>query len=54
MVKIRIQYGIKVFWPEDPDTWLIGNGETVSWEERYEMPAINETLTVFGHLLITM
>jgi len=48
MVKANIQYGIKQFWPEDPDTWLIGNGETISWEERYEMPSINETLTVLG------
>jgi len=48
MVKAKIQYGIKQFWPEDPDTWLIGNGETISWEERYEMPSINETLTVLG------
>jgi len=48
LVKTKIQYGIKQFWPEDPDTWLIGNNETVSWEERYEMPAVNETLTVFG------
>lgn len=48
LVKAKIQYGIKQFWPEDPDTWLIGNNETISWEERYEMPSINEELTVFG------
>ena len=48
MVKAKIQYGIKQFWPEGKETWLIGNGETISWEERYEMPAIDEVLTVFG------
>ena len=48
MVEAKIQYGIKQFWPEDPDTWIIGNGETISWEERYEMPSVNETLTVYG------
>ncbi|GAI44797.1 unnamed protein product, partial [marine sediment metagenome] len=21
LVEIKIQYGIKQFWPEDPDTW---------------------------------
>jgi len=45
LVKVKIQYGVKQFWPE---AWLVGNGETVSWEERYEMPSINETLTLFG------
>jgi len=48
LVKVKIKYGIKQFWPEDPETWLIGNGETISWEERYEMPSINEILTVYG------
>lgn len=46
--KVKIQYGIKQFWPEKKDTWLIGNNETISWDERYEMPSINEVLTVFG------
>lgn len=48
LAKVKIQYGIKQFWPEDPGTWLIGNNETISWDERYTMPSINETLTVFG------
>lgn len=48
MVKAKIQYGIKQFWPEKRDTWLTGNGEVTSWEERYEMPSINETLIVYG------
>ena len=48
MVKTKIQYGIKQFWPERRNTWLIGNNETISWEEKFEMPSINETLTVYG------
>jgi len=48
LVKVKIQYGIKQFWPEKPGTWLVGNGEKISWEERYEMPAINEKLTIYG------
>lgn len=47
-VKARIQYGVKQFWPEKPDTWLIGNNETVKWEERYTMPSVDEVLTVHG------
>jgi hypothetical protein len=48
MVGIQIRYGIKQFWPEEKDTWLYGEDETVSWEERFEMPSTNETLTVYG------
>jgi len=48
MVKAKIQYGIKQFWPERKNTWLIGNNETISWEEKFEMPSINEALTVYG------
>jgi len=47
-VKVRIQYGIKVFWPERVGTWIIGNNETIRWDERFTMPSINETLTVYG------
>jgi hypothetical protein len=46
LVKVRIHYGIKRFWPSKEGTWIVGNGETVGWEERFEMPAVNETLTV--------
>lgn len=47
-VKIRIQYGIKVFFPTKVGTWLIGNAETISWDERFTIPSINEKLTVYG------
>jgi hypothetical protein len=49
MVGIRIMYGIKQFWPDRMDTWIYGNGEPISWDERYEMPAPNEKLTVVCH-----
>lgn len=48
LVKVKIQYGIKQFWPEKKDTWLVGDSETIAWDERYEMPSIDEVLTVFG------
>jgi hypothetical protein len=48
MVKVRIQYGIKQFFPDRLGTWLVGNDETVGWEERFTMPAPNETLTVYA------
>jgi hypothetical protein len=48
LVKCRIMYGIKQFWPEEPGTWLVGNGETISWEERFEMPAVGEELTIIA------
>jgi hypothetical protein len=41
-------YGIKQFWPEEAETWLVGNGETISWEERYALPSIYEKLTVLA------
>lgn len=49
MVGVRIMYGIKQFWPERMGTWLYGNGEIISWEERYELPAPNEKLTLVCH-----
>jgi formylmethanofuran dehydrogenase subunit A len=48
MVKARIQYGIKQFFPDRPETWLIGNNETVGWDERFTMPSPNEILTVYA------
>jgi hypothetical protein len=49
MVGVRIMYGIKQWWPTYPDTWIYGNGEVISWDERFEMPAPNETLTIVCH-----
>jgi hypothetical protein len=48
LVKVRIQYGIKQFFPDRLGTWLIGNGETVGWDERFSMPSPNEILTVYA------
>jgi hypothetical protein len=49
LVGVQIKYGIKVFWPTYKDTWLYGNGEVISWDEKFEMPAPNESLTVVCH-----
>jgi hypothetical protein len=48
MVKVQIRYGIKTFFPTRMGTWLIGNGETVGWDERFSMPSPNEILTVYA------
>jgi formylmethanofuran dehydrogenase subunit A len=48
MVKVQIRYGIKVFFPVRKETWLIGNNETIGWDERFTMPAPNEILTVYA------
>jgi hypothetical protein len=48
LVKVRIQYGIKQFFPDRMGTWIIGNGETVGWDERFALPAPNEKLTVYA------
>lgn len=48
MVGIRIFYGIKRFWPENPDTALYGNGEVVSWREYQKLPEKNSILTCYG------
>jgi hypothetical protein len=48
MVEVKIRYGIRQEWPEEEDTWLMGNNETISWEERYEIPATYENLSVYG------
>jgi hypothetical protein len=46
MVGVRIMYGIKQFWPDRKGTWIFGNNETIEWEERFEMPAEGEKLTI--------
>jgi len=48
MVKVQIRYGIKTFFPTREGTWLIGNDESVGWDERFSMPAPNEVLTVYA------
>jgi hypothetical protein len=48
LVGVQIKYGIKQFWPEKEDTWLWGENKTVAWEERFEMPSVNEKLTIYG------
>ena len=48
MVGAQIKYGIKQFWPEKAGTWIWGENEIVTWEERFEMPSVDEKLTIFG------
>jgi hypothetical protein len=48
LVGVQIKYGIKQFWPEKKDSWLWGEDEIVTWEERFEMPSLYETLTIYG------
>jgi hypothetical protein len=48
MVGVRINYGIKMWWPTTEGTWIWGNNEIISFEERFEMPSIYETLTITG------
>jgi len=48
MVKVKIQYGIHQEWPEKKGTWIVGDDETISWEERYRIPNLNEKLTIYG------
>jgi len=33
MVKVRFMYGPKQLFPQPEDAWLVGNAETVSWDE---------------------
>jgi len=46
-VGVRIQYGIKRFFPENPDVWMWMSGWPIKWDERLEMPAVNEKLTIY-------
>jgi hypothetical protein len=49
MVGVQIRYGIEIWWPDRPGTWIYGNGEVISWDERFEMPAPYENLTIVCH-----
>lgn len=48
MVGIKILYGIKRYWPEDPGTYLYGDSETVSWSEYQKLPEAYSKITVYG------
>jgi hypothetical protein len=48
-VGVKIQYGIKQFWPEPEGEWIYGENEVISWDERFEMPNPNEVLTIYAH-----
>lgn len=48
MVGIKILYGIKRFWPEDPNTYLYGDNEIVSWREFQRLPETLSKLKVYG------
>jgi len=48
MVGIKILYGVKRFWPEDPGTYLYGDSEVISWQEHQYLPETYSKLTVYG------
>jgi len=37
MVRVRFMYGVKQLFPQPEDAWLVGNGETVSWDEVFRL-----------------
>jgi len=43
MVRARFMYGVKQLFPQPEGAWLVGNGETVSWDELlkfWELPIL--------------
>jgi len=45
-VGVKIFYGIKRLWPENPDEWIWGNDETVPWREHLYLPEPKSILTI--------
>jgi len=43
---LRIKYGRLQLWPEEPDTWLTGDDETLMWDEYFELPHDPTRLTI--------
>jgi len=42
-------YGLKQIWPLPEGSWLVGDGEPVTSEERIELPEVPCELTVKGY-----
>jgi len=46
---LRILYGRLRLWPEERDTWITGDDETLVWDEYFELPHDPTRLTVEGY-----
>jgi len=46
---LRVKYGRLQLWPEESDTWLSGDDETLAWDEYFELPHDPTTLTLEGY-----
>jgi len=46
---LRIKYGRLQLWPEESGTWLTGEGETIVWNEYFELPDDPTRLMLEGY-----
>jgi len=46
LVKARVKYGPKVFWPCPEDAWITGDSETITFSEHFELPETPCRLTL--------
>lgn len=49
LVGVRIRDFEHIVWPTNPDEWLIASGETVEWDEDYDLAGTPWTLTLEGY-----
>jgi len=46
---LRILYGRLRLWPEEKDTWITGDDETLVWDEYFDLPHDPTRLTLEGY-----
>jgi len=46
---LRILYGRLRLWPEEKDTWITGDDETLAWDEYFDLPHDPTRLTLEGY-----
>jgi len=46
---LRIKYGRLQLWPEEPDTWLSGDDEAITWDEYFVLPDDPTRLILEGY-----
>lgn len=49
MVGVRIYYGIRRYWPNNPDEWIYGNDIFIPIRQIVGLPARMEAIQVYAH-----
>jgi hypothetical protein len=49
LIGVRIYYGIRRYFPENPDDWIYGNNVYVPIKQIVKLPAKSESIKVYYH-----